>query len=119
MASATIRFPPPGDRTGDESKGIIGEDRPIVVRYTDSTGSLVQPEDTDSSGTPNVDITITAPDDTDVVSATAMTESEPGVYVHVFDTGTNAPSAGTYGFSVEATFSGEVDIETATRRLVE
>lgn len=120
MAQATIRFPPPGDRSGDEARGIIGESRPIVVRYTDVDDTLVDPDDTDSSGDPNASITITAPDDTDVVAAgTAMVYNSVGEFEHVFDTSTNAPMAGTYEISVEATFSGEVDIETTTRRLVE
>lgn len=87
-------------------KGVdMGEDVPIIITSTDpDTGDAVDP---DAAPT----VTITAPDDTDVVSAASMTSSDVGVYEYVWDTATDASGTGNYTISVMAEFSSETKIE--------
>lgn len=88
-----------------------GEDVPLRVEYTDpDTGDPVDPDDTDSSGNGNAQITIIAPDGTELVSAVEMSWIETGVLEHVWDTSTNATGTGEYEVEMSAVFSGETKI---------
>lgn len=100
------------------SSAYLGEDVPLTVTYTDpDTGDPVDPDDTDSDGTPDVTVTITAPDDTEVISAVAMSNPSVGEYEYVWDTSTDASGTGEYTAEVTADFNGETKIERVNIRL--
>ena len=86
-----------------------GEDVPIQAVYTDDSGAAVAPDGV--SGGTGPTITVTAPDGTDVVASTVMTESEVGTYEHIWDTATDTTGTGRYVASVSAELSSETDIE--------
>lgn len=87
-----------------------GEDVPLRIEYEDSSGTLVDPDDTDSDGNGNAQITIIAPDGTELVSAVEMTWVEAGILEYVWDTSTNASGTGEYTAEVTAEFSAETKI---------
>lgn len=83
-----------------------GEDVPITVEYVDpDTGD---PTDPDEAPT----VTVTAPDDTAVVDAVAMTADGTGNYEHVWDTAGEA--TGVYEVDVSAEFDTETKIDRVT-----
>lgn len=84
-----------------------GEDVPIT--YGDGA---TDPDDQGTDGVPDADITITAPDGTEVVSAAAMSYISTGHFEYVWDT----TGVGTGTFTVECTaeYNAETDIERNT-----
>lgn len=91
----------------------VGEDVPITIAYEDDAGNAVDPDDQGTDGTPDADITIIdTSDDTEVVTAVAMTNTATGEFEHVWDTSTLA--AGSFRVKVEAVFSGETKISKKT-----
>lgn len=94
---------------------IEGEDVPIQVSYLDSGGNPVAP---DGAGTSGPTLTITAPNDTEIVSATVMSELQTGTYEYVHDTAADGTGNGYYHMSVTADFSGETKIVTGNFQVV-
>lgn len=93
------------------SKQYIGEDVPLIARYEDpETGDPVDPDDTDTSGTPNADVTITGPDDTVIVDSAEMSSNEVGELEYVWDTSVDANGTGHYTAEASADFDGETKI---------
>lgn len=86
------------------------EDVPITIDYTDGSGNAVDPDDTGSDGVGDTLITITDPDDTDVISAVEMTHNSTGSFEYVWDTDVDGTGPGVYQIEMEAEFSGETKI---------
>ena len=93
----------------------LGEDIPIQISYADANGNAVDPDnlDADAGATPDAYITITAPNDTDVVANAAMSRIAAGVFEYVWDSGLNNAGTGQYTISVQTDFSGETSIKKA------
>lgn len=85
-----------------------GEDVPLRVEFTDSSGQAIAPEGAGDSTGPAV--TVTSPNDTDVVSGATMTEQSVGTYENVWDTASSLDGTGTYRVTVTAEFAGETKI---------
>jgi hypothetical protein len=95
---------------------IEGEDVPIQVVYTDSSGNPVAPDGVSGGSGPT--ITITGPNETTLANATVMTEVETGTYEHVLDTSSDSVSNGVYNVSVTAELSSETKIVVGNFRVV-
>lgn len=91
----------------------LGEDIPIQISYTDADGNAVDPDDVTADAVADATITITAPNDTDVVSNAAMSRLAAGVFEYVWDSGLNNAGTGQYTISVTADFAGETSIKKA------
>lgn len=90
-----------------------GEDVPLRVEYTSSSdGSAVAPAGASDSTGPT--ITITSPNDTDVVSSSVMSEIETGTYEFVWDTSSSFDGTGTYAAETTGEFSSETKIVRGT-----
>lgn len=92
------------------TRGIVGEDIPLTISYEDSNGDPVDPDDQDSDGTPDADVTIRDEDGTELVTSQAMTHNETGDFEYVWDTSVDADGSGTYEVDVVAEFNGETKI---------
>lgn len=96
----------------------VGEDVPIKMVFEDpDTGDPVDPDDTDSDGTPDVTLTITGPNGTEHVTDAAMSNPSVGEYEYVWDTATDASGTGEYTAETTADFNGETKIERVNIRL--
>lgn len=96
-------------------QAVLGEDVPLTIQYTDpGSDTAIDPDDQGTDGVPDADITIIAPDDSEVVSAAAMTNTGTGAFEYVWDTSTNAVGTGTYEVRVSAEFSAETKISVNT-----
>lgn len=91
-------------------RAYAGEDVPVQIAYTDDAGNAVDPDDQGSDGVPDADITIVdTRDETEVVSAAAMTHVATGEFEYVWDSSTaNGPA--TYRVEISAEFSAETKI---------
>lgn len=89
----------------------LGEDVPATITYEDDAGNAVDPDDTASDPT----ITITAEDDTEVVSAIVMTQNGTGDFEYVWDT--SGEDAGEFRIEVTADFDSETKIVKQTIQL--
>ncbi|WP_226040840.1 hypothetical protein [Natrinema sp. DC36] len=86
-----------------------GEDVPLTISYEDSDGNAIDPDDQDTSGDPDADVTVVdTSDDTEVISAQSMTHGSTGEFEHVWDTA--GAGTGTYRVEVTAEFSSETKI---------
>lgn len=86
----------------------LGEDVPLRVEFVDSSGTAIAPTGASDSTGPTV--TVTAPDDTEVLSGATMSEQTVGTYENVWDTSSSAAGSGTYDVVVTGEFSGETKI---------
>ncbi|WP_323192413.1 hypothetical protein [Halostella sp. PRR32] len=93
------------------STAYAGEDLPIRISYQAEDGTDTDPDDTDSDGTPDADITIVdVSDGSEVISATAMSNTGTGAFEYVWDTEVDANGEGNYRVEVAAEFSSETKI---------
>lgn len=95
-------------------RGIIGEDIPITVAYTDPADGTAVATDVAP------DIVITGPAGTEEVASTAMTDvGGTGEYEYVWDTSTVADGEGDYVAEITAEIGGETNIARAVISLDE
>lgn len=97
----------------------LGEDIPITVQYTDpDTDAAVDPDDQTADSVADATITIYGPDDTALITDTAMTRLDVGSFEYVWDSATNGAGTGEYEVRIVAEFGGETKISVRTINLL-
>lgn len=96
----------------------LGEDVPLTIEYVEpGTDTPVDPDDQDTDGVADAEVTVIGPDGTTVIAATAMDSTGTGAFEYVWDTETNGAGTGEYEVRVAAEFNGETKISADTIEL--